>query len=188
MSQSEPIEQITDLLNKSERSEQVEGELLARVYEELRNMAQHFMRGQKQGHSLQPTDLVHDCFLRVCRRDPSSYANKRHFMAVAARAMRSILVDHARRQGRKKRKAGDKRVPLDDWVVSFEAAGDDLIAVHEALNRLELQSRRSAQVVELRFFGGYSYEEIAEILGHSPRTIERDWRFARSQMKVLLDE
>jgi RNA polymerase sigma-70 factor, ECF subfamily len=185
---SDSLNELTQLLRQAGDDAAAEEQLLGLVYGELRRMAARFMQGQNQGHSLQPTDLVHECFLKIHRRDPDTYANRGHFLAVAARAMRSILVDHARARGRKKRKAGEHRVPLDEWVLSFESASDDLLAVNEALNRLELQSADAAKVVELRFFGGYPYDEIAEILGISPRTVERKWRFARSQMKVFLDE
>lgn len=183
---TDSLEDLTQLLRRADGDPQVEGQLLEIVYGELRRMASRFMQGQNQGHSMQPTDLVHECFLKIQRRDSSTYANRNHFLAVAARAMRSILVDHARSKGRKKRKAGEHRVPLDDWVGSFESASQDLIEVNEVLNRLELQSPEAARVVELRFFGGYGYNEIAEILGVSPRTVERKWRFARSHLKLLL--
>jgi RNA polymerase sigma factor (TIGR02999 family) len=185
---SDSLNELTQLLRRAGDDAAAEEQLLGLVYGELRGMAARFMQGQNRGHSLQPTDLVHECFLKIHRRDPDTYANRGHFLAVAARAMRSILVDHARARGRKKRKAGEHRVPLDEWVLTFESASDDLLAVNEALNRLELQSADAAKVVELRFFGGYPYGEIAEILGISPRTVERKWRFARSQMKVFLGE
>jgi RNA polymerase sigma factor (TIGR02999 family) len=185
---SDSLNELTQLLRRAGDDAAAEEQLLGLVYGELRRMAARFMQGQNKGHSLQPTDLVHECFIKIHRRDPDTYANRGHFLAVAARAMRSILIDHARARGRKKRKAGEHRVPLDEWVLSFESASDDLLAVNEALNRLELQSVDAAKVVELRFFGGYPYDEIAEILGISPRTVERKWRFARSQMKVLLGE
>ena len=183
---TDSLDDLTQLLRRSGDDPAVEEQLLGLVYGELRRMAARFMQGQNQGHSLQPTDLVHECFLKIHRRDADTYANRNHFLAVAARAMRSILVDHARAKGRQKRKAGEHRVPLDDWVVTFETASDDLLQVNEALNRLELQSPEAAKVVELRFFGGYSYPEVADILGISARTVERKWRFARSQLKLLL--
>lgn len=182
----DPLDQLTQLLRRGDGDPAAEEQLLDLVYGELRRMAGRFMAGQNQGHSLQPTDLVHECFLKIQRRDADTYANRNHFLAVAARAMRSILVDHARAKGRKKRKAGDHRVPLDDWVVSFETASDDLLAVNEALRRLELLDADAAKIIELRFFGGFSVEEVAEILGVSTRTIDRKWRYGRSQLKVFL--
>jgi len=187
----EPVEptrnsDVTQLLRRAGDGESVQEQLLNAVYSELRVMAQRFMHGQNKGHSFQPTDLVHECYAKICGRDPGSYAGRKHFLAVAARAMRSILVDHARARGRLKRKAGERRVPLDDWVASFEESSGDLIAVNEALNQLELRSERAARIVELRFFGGYRHAEIAEILGTSERTVERDWQFARTHLYTAL--
>lgn len=177
---------VTRILNSNDNdSSEISSQLFPLVYDEMRRLARAMMNRQTTGHSLQPTDLVHNVFLKLANAENATWENKKHFMAVAARAMRSILVDHARAKQRKKRKAGDKRVPLDDWLEDFQQGGLDMLTLNEYLESLEKQDPRAAQVVEMRFFGGFKTEEIAQALGVSQRTVDRNWVFARSWIKSL---
>lgn len=154
--------------------------LFPAVYAELRQQAAGFLRGERAGHTLQPTALAHEVYLRLAGRRDYPWQNRAHFMAVAARAMRRILVDHARRKRARKRGGGETPVVLETG--SLLAAGapvefDDLDRAIEDLARL---SERQARVVELRYFGGLSIEETGEVLGISPMTVKRDWATARA--------
>jgi RNA polymerase sigma factor (TIGR02999 family) len=150
-------------------------DLMPRVYDELRALADAYMRRERAGHTLQPTALVHEAFLRLLRLPPGAVQNRVHFFALAAQAMRRILADHARRHRAAKRGGNAVRVPLE--LVEGGAAADDLDAALEDLAKLDA---RQARVVELRFFGGLSIEETAEVLAVSPATIKRDWLVARA--------
>jgi RNA polymerase sigma factor (TIGR02999 family) len=161
-------------------------ELLARVLGELRNLASGHMRGQPRQHSLQPTVLIHEAYLRLFREGDVAYEDRRHFFRVASRAMRCVLVDHARAKGRLKR-AGGVQVPLADLCASYQERAHDLVALHEALERLGRFDARLVEVVELRFFGGRTEQEVAEIQGVHVRTVERDWRAARAWLQRELE-
>jgi RNA polymerase sigma factor (TIGR02999 family) len=163
-------------------------DLLPRVYDELRALADAYMRRERAGHTLQPTALVHEAFLRLLRLPPGSVQNRIHFFALAAQAMRRILADHARRHRAAKRGGSAVRVPLElvegtPAIAGYapgtqtEVAADDLDTALEDLAKLDA---RQARVVELRFFGGLSIEETAEVLAVSPATVKRDWLVARA--------
>lgn len=154
-------------------------ELLPVVYEELRGLAAGYFKTQRTGHTLQPTALVHEAFLRVVRAEGKEWKDRAHFFRVAAAAMRHILVNYARDHAREKRGGNWQRVPFDDMVGIFEDSAHDLVALDENLSRLSELDRRMAQVVELRFFGGMSVTEAAEVLGVSERTIKKDWNSAK---------
>jgi len=159
-------------------------DLLPRVYDELRALADAYMRRERAGHTLQPTALVHEAFLRLLRLPPGSVQNRIHFFALAAQAMRRILADHARRHRAAKRGGGAVRVPLElvEGGAPATPAGDDVAAddLDAALDDLAKLDERQARVVELRFFGGLSIEETAEVLAVSPATVKRDWLVARA--------
>jgi RNA polymerase sigma factor (TIGR02999 family) len=159
-------------------------DLLPRVYDELRALADAYMRRERAGHTLQPTALVHEAFLRLLRLPPGSVQNRVHFFALAAQAMRRILADHARRHRAAKRGGNAVRVPLVlvEGGAPAAAAGDDVAAddLDAALEDLAKLDERQARVVELRFFGGLSIEETAEVLAVSPATVKRDWLVARA--------
>lgn len=151
---------------------------------ELRSIAHSYRKAP--GQTLQTTDLVNELYLRFYGSTPRVWDSRRHFLASAARAMRRILIDAARRRKTSKRGGDRIRIPLDGLVVSTEEARLDILDLDEALTRLEVERERSAKVVELRFFGGFSMSEIAGVLDLDTRSIERDWRFARSWLQTEL--
>jgi RNA polymerase sigma factor (TIGR02999 family) len=164
-------------------------QLVALLYGELRRVAGDLMRRERPGHTLQPTALVHEALLRLLRPEALGNAqNRAQFLAAAARAMRRVLVDHARQRAADKRGGGRASVPLDDVLDYFAEQRLDVLAVHEALNRLAGLHERQSQVVELRFFGGYSVAEIAELLQVSVSTVESDFRKATAFLHSQLFE
>ena len=161
-------------------------ELVPLVYSELHDLAVHYMRGERGDHTLQPTALVHEAYLRLVDQRNSSWQNRSHFFGIAAQAMRRILVDHARRKRAGKREGGE-RVTLDASVAESQERSVDLIALDDALNKLAALDPRQARVVELRFFGGLDIEQTAESIGISPATVKRDWTFARAFLQREMD-
>jgi RNA polymerase sigma factor (TIGR02999 family) len=155
-------------------------QLLPRVYGELRRIARIRLRRERTGHTLAATDLVHEAYLKLLPVERVDWRSRAHFFAIASRAMRNVLVDHALKRGARKRGAGATLLAIEDHDAAVEQPLDDLIALSEALNRLEQFDARQAQVVECRFFGGLSLEETAEALNTSPATVSRDWTFARA--------
>jgi len=150
------------------------------VYQQLRHAAESVLRSERPGHTLQPTALVHEAYLKLVGSGAIPSRDRAHFLSIAARAMRQILVDHARRRHASKRGSGATPLPLDFPVPDGGMAVDELVALDDALDRLGEQSARLRSVVELRFFGGLSAEDIAETLGVTTRTVERDWVKARA--------
>lgn len=150
------------------------------VYDELRRLAASALRRERAGHTLQPTALVHEAFLRLVNSPETPWESHAHFVAIAARVMRRVLVDHARRRKAFKRGTGEVRVPLDDVDVPAATLDVDLVALDEALARLATFDERQARIVELRFFGGLSVPETAVLIGASERTVKRDWQVARA--------
>ncbi len=142
------------------------------------------MRRERADHTLQPTALVHEAFLRLAGND-TSWQNRQHFLGVAAQAMRRILVDHARRQKAQKRGGGGDKIELDEQLIGIgdDAGSIDLEALDEALTRLAELDVRQARIVELRFFGGLGVDETAAVVGISPATVKRDWQFAKAWLK-----
>ena len=155
-------------------------ELLPLVYRELHTLAQAKLRGSDQGHTLQPTALVNEAYLRLFGAERKGWNDSKHFYRAAANAMRCILINHARDRQRLKRGGGAARVPLDDQMLLFQERAIDLLDLEEVLRGLEERDPRQVDVVELRFFAGLTVQETAEILGVSTRTVEEDWRFARA--------
>jgi RNA polymerase sigma factor (TIGR02999 family) len=160
--------------------------LLPLVYGELRDMAQNIFRRQRPDHTLQPTALVHEAFVKMVDQTHAQWADRTHFMAVAATAMRQILIDHARRTRAAKRGGDRDRVVLDDAAAPAGAGGIDLVALDDALTQLAQLDARRYRVVELRFFGGLSVDEVAEVLGVSKTTVESDWRSTRAWLNAQL--
>jgi RNA polymerase sigma-70 factor (ECF subfamily) len=154
--------------------------LLPIVYTELRHLAAHYMRAEDPGQTIQPTELVHEAYLRLVGQDRISWQDRAHFMAMAAISMRRILVDRARRKSAQKRGGGEEKLPLDDFALFADGRAPHLLALDQALDRLATFSPRQSRIVELRFFAGLSVDEIAKLERLSPRTIKHDWSVARA--------
>lgn len=154
--------------------------LIPIVYQELRLQAARYLRRENQGHTLQTTALVHEAYLRLIEQRDVRWQNRAHFFAIAARLMRRILVDHARRKHAAKRGGLNLKLSLDGAVSAADGDDVDLIAVDEALTKLSALDEQQGRVVELRFFSGLGVEETAEVLGVSPRTVKRDWSVAKA--------
>ena len=182
-----PSTSITDLLFQVQQGQAgAYDALLPLVYDELRQMAGRSMQREREGHTLQPTALVHEAFLRLVDQRSANFENRRHFFAVAATLMRRILVDHARRT------QADKRgyrlvVPLRDNMDAAVEETHEVLEVDAALQQLALLDERQSKVVELRYFAGLSVEETATVLGVSERTVKRDWAVARAFLHRALD-
>jgi RNA polymerase sigma factor (TIGR02999 family) len=155
----------------------------AQVYDELRRVAAGALRAERAGHTLQPTALVHEAYVRLAASDALQWQDRAHFVAIAATAMRRILVDHARGHNAAKRGGGDQRLPIEQVDVPAPEADVDVVALDESLVRLAALDPRQARIVELRYFGGLSVEETATIVGTSPRTVKRDWQMARAWLQ-----
>jgi RNA polymerase sigma factor (TIGR02999 family) len=167
--------------------EQARGEVVALVYDELRRVASGLMRRERADHTLSPTAVVHEAVIRLMGEVVFDKAADKSFLfASAARAMREVLIDHARRRGADRRGGGRRRVALDSVVDYFEEQGVDVVAIHEALDRLAEFDARQAQVMTLRYFGGMTVSEVAVALGVSVVTVERDWRLARAWLSGQL--
>jgi len=155
-------------------------DVIRAVYQELRRMADHYLRLERPDHTLQPTALVHEAYLRLVDQTRVSWQNRAHFFGVAAQMMRRILVDHARTRHREKRGGSATKLPLDEALNLSGGRAADLVALDDALESLAGIDVRKSRVVELRFFGGLSVEETAEVLGVSPHTVLRDWKLAKA--------
>ena len=183
----EPSPDVTRLLDElSAGKEHALDELLPLVYRELRRLAAGYLRRERQNHTLQPTALVNEAFLKLVEQRNVRWQNRAHFFGIAAQAMRRILVDHARTHGRVKRGGAGPRVTLDEAMIAAESRSIDLLALDEALQRLSAIDQRQTRVVELRFFGGLSVEETAEVLHLSPATIKREWSMAKAWLHTQL--
>ena len=161
-------------------------QLVPLVYSELRRMASSYMRGERPGHPLQTSALVNEAYLRLVNQPAVQWQDRAHFFAISATVMRNILVDYARRNNRSKRGGGQSAVDLDEHSAATTEPTEDILAVHEALTRLEQFDSRKAKVVEMRFFGGMSVSETAAVLGVSENTIIRDWSLARAWLRSSL--
>ena len=158
------------------------------VYDELRRLARRYMAHERAGHTLQATALVNEAYLRLMREKAHYWQNRAHFCAIAAGAMREILVERARARAASKRGGSRVRVSLEKALVSKEDASFDLLALHEALERLNRLDPQLARVVELRFFGGLTVEEAAEVTGASPATIKRGWSMAKAWLRCEMEK
>lgn len=156
------------------------------VYAELRQLAHKYMAGQRRDHTLQTTALVNEAYLRLAAQEDPGFANRSHFLAVAATAMRQVLVDYARATQRQKRGSGARALTLDEAALLAPEPTQEILDLNEALEKLALLDARKARVVELQYFGGLGQEEIAGILGISVVTVRRDWTFARAWLYAQL--
>lgn len=165
-----------------EKSSEVEAsldDLIRLTYNELKRLAAHVLHAEYQGHTWQPTALVHEAFLNLGKHE-KTWKDKSHFFAIAAQSMRRVLVDHARGKNAQKRWGTERRISLEDVSIFSAERSLDWISLNESLERLATVNRRQAKVVELRFFGGLTVEETAEVLAVSPKTVKRDWDFAKA--------
>ena len=184
--QADPRE-VTQLLAAWSRGDHGALEKLAPlVYDELQWLAHRYMEGQRSDHTLQTTALVNEAYLRLADQARPNFANRSHFLAVAAKAMRQILVDHARAAQRQKRGADAAKVQLDEAALISPEQPGTILDLNEALERLALLDSRTAQIVELRYFGGLKQNEIAEVLKISTVTVRRDWVFAKAWLYTEL--
>jgi RNA polymerase sigma factor (TIGR02999 family) len=174
------VHEVTRILNAIEQGDaSVADQLLPLVYHELRRLAAHKMAGEASGHTLQPTALVHEAWLRLAGSNQHGWQNRAHFFGAAAEAMRRILVDHARRKQSAKRGGGVGFQDFDESALVLTAPPDELLAVHEALDKLTAEDPSAAELVKLRYFVGMTMEEAAAALGLGKRTAENLWTYAR---------
>jgi RNA polymerase sigma factor (TIGR02999 family) len=175
-----PSVDVTQLLRAwSKGDEHALARLIPLIYRELRQRAHRSMRGERQGHSLQTSALINEAYLRLAGSAPVAWENRTHFFAIAARMMRRILVDHARARRSLRRGGEDRPVALDEQYLVAAEPPRDLVALDDALAALSELDARKARVVELRFFGGLSVKETADVLAVSPQTVMRDWTLAK---------
>lgn len=174
------------LVTLSHGDQSVVHDLLPLVYNELRRLAREQLKGERKCHTLNATALVHEAYIKLIDKNKVSWQNRAHFFALAAKSMRQILIDYARKRKAEKRGSDLPLVTFDDQAVTREARAEDLVALDEALQELENSEQRVSKVVELKFFGGLTYEEIAEVLDISVPTVRRDWRFAQAWLSDAL--
>jgi RNA polymerase sigma factor (TIGR02999 family) len=173
-------QRVTELLLQWSRGDDAAlAELTPLVYDELRRVAHHYLSGQRSNHTLETTALVNEAYLRLADQTNLRWRNRAHFFAVAARAMRQILVSYARTQRAQKRGGGALKVDLNEAALVSPEQSKEIVDLHEALEQLSTLDSRKAQVVELKYFGGLNYDEIAEVLKISRITARRDWEFAK---------
>lgn len=177
-------DEITQLLLAWNHGDQrARDELTPLIYDELRRLARGLLRRERPGHSLQPTALVHEAFLRLIDQNQVNWQNRAHFFGAAARLMRQILINHAEARRAAKRGGETERVSLNDVDHSAPGQEIDLIALDEALGRLERLDPQQGRIVEMRYFSGLTIDEIAEAIGVSPATVKRDWSMARAWLR-----
>lgn len=186
MEPSDP--QITRLLERfGSGDEEAREHLFPLIYGELRAIAGRLLSKERASHTLQTTALVHEAYVKLVPREERGYANRGHFLQVAAQAMRFVLVDHARARGAQKRGEGQRFVALEEVVAAFESASTDLLVLDEALTDFAKLDPQLARLIELRFFAGLEPQEIAEVMGVSRRTVERGWNTARAWLRRRLE-
>jgi RNA polymerase sigma-70 factor (ECF subfamily) len=176
--------EVTQLLVAwSDGDQAARDQLMSVVYEELHRLARRYMRSESPGHTLQTSALVNEAFLRLVDQRNVRWQNRSHFFAIAAQMMRRILVDYARSRSYAKRGGGARALTLDEELIVSDERSDEVVAVHEALEELAKFDARKSQIVELRFFGGLSIDETAEVLGVSPGTVMSDWTMAKAWLR-----
>ena len=172
---------VTQLLREwTQGDDSALAELTPLVYEELRRLAHHYMEGERPNHTLQTTALVNEAYLRLADQTNPNWQSRAHFFAVAARAMRRILVSYARSNRAQKRGGGGTKIELDEAAILSPEQSNEIVDVHEALEKLGKLDSRKARVVELKYFGGLNHDEIAEVMKISTVTVRRDWVFAKA--------
>jgi RNA polymerase sigma factor (TIGR02999 family) len=181
--------QVTDLLAAwSHGDKEALDKLMPLVYDELRRLARQHMRRERVGHTLQTNALVNEAYLRLVDQRSAQWQNRAQFFGVAAQLMRRILVDHARSHNRLKRAGGAQQVSLDQAAIVSQEQAIELLSLHEALEKLETLNERMGRIVELRYFGGLSIDETAEVLKVSPGTVMKDWTFAKAFLHEAISD
>src|SRR5262245_8093331 len=181
MMSTPPPSEVTPLRHEWSQGDEAAPEKLMRLrYAELHRMARRYMAGQNRGHTLQTTALIHEAYLRLVNQSEKQWQNRSHFFAVAAQAMRHILVDYARSKQAEKHGGGAQALSLDEALTVSQERAAEVVALDDALEELAGIDQRKSQIVELRFFGGLSVEETAEVLKISPITVMRDWSMAKA--------
>jgi RNA polymerase sigma-70 factor, ECF subfamily len=181
--------EVTLLLSALTRGDEgAASKLMPLIYDELRRLAASYMRRERTDHTLQATALVHEAYLKLVEQRSTDWQSRAHFFGVAAQMMRRILVDHARGHSRQKRGGEHAKVPLDEALVMADRQADEVLAVDDSLNELAKIDPRQAKVVELRFFGGLSVEEAANVIGVSPKTVKREWSVAKAWLTADLKQ
>ncbi|MBI4908373.1 MAG: sigma-70 family RNA polymerase sigma factor [Acidobacteria bacterium] len=189
MASADPKHAVTQLLSDLQNGKRgAADELLPLVYNELRRIAASYMRRERADHTLQATALVHEAYLQLVDQTRIDWKNRAHFFGVAAQLMRRILVEHARSHHAQKRGGDASKIALDDIINYFPQKEVTLVALDDALKELERLDARQSRIVELRFFGGLTTEEVAEVIGISTATVEREWRAARAFLHSQLAE
>jgi RNA polymerase sigma-70 factor, ECF subfamily len=185
----EPPGDITQLLSKVRNGDrEAQRELVPLVYRELHRLAASYMRRERPDHTLQATALVHEAYLRLTGVAEIDWQSRAHFFAIAAQTMRRILVDHARSASAQKRPGKWTKLTLESALLYSEDQSEELLALDSALEKLQEWDERQSKIVELRFFGGLSLEEVAEVLSISSRTVQRDWTMARAWLHAELQQ
>jgi RNA polymerase sigma-70 factor (ECF subfamily) len=174
------------LLDMRNGNPEAEESLFALVYHELRRVAARQLRNERQGHTLQPTALVHEAYLQLLRQKDKDWKNRAHFFAVASQVMRRILVDYARQHRAERRGGGAPVLQIERVAIATTYHLGEILEVDRALTRLSALDERQGKIVEMRFFGGLTEEEIGEVLGISPRTVKRDWNMAKAWLHAEL--
>ena len=178
---SESPGEVTLLLGRLKAGDEAaHSQLMTVVYDELRRLAGKLMRDESPGHSLQATALVNEAYMRLVNVNEVDWQGRAHFFAIAAQIMRRVLVDHARHKKAQKRGGGHGTLNLDEAIIFATQHSPQLLALDEALARLEQIDPRKSRIVEMRFFGGLTEDEVAGVLGIAPRTVKREWSFARA--------
>ena len=176
--------EVTELLIKWSKGDKAAlDELMPVIHSELRRLARRYMARERPGHTLQTTALINEAYVRLVDQQGVEWQDRAHFFAVAAQIMRHILVDHARKYQSEKRGAGLQKIALDDVAVANQERASELIALDEALDALAALDPRQSQIVELRFFGGLTVEETAEVMKLAPITVMREWRLAKAWLR-----
>lgn len=181
--------QVTQLLVQWSKGDQTAlDDLMPIVYDELRRMARRFMNRQNSGHTMQTTELIHEAYLKLSGNEEKSWKNRAHFYGVAGSAMRHILVDYARSKSSQRRGGGKQRITLIDNQFVSDERSEEMIALDDALKKLAELDERKSRVVEMKFFAGLNFEEIAEVLQMSLVTIKRDWSFAKNWLSKEISQ
>lgn len=177
---NEKAHEVTEILQQWRAGDDGAAErLFPLIYDELKRQARNFLRHERADHTLQPTALVHEAYLKMIKQSSVAAENRQHFFAIASRVMRQILVDHARRHNAEKRGGAAERFSIENMDILPEQSAADLLDLDEALQKLEKFDNRKCRVVDMRFFGGLKEKEIAEVIGVTEKTVRRDWHFAK---------